>query len=178
MPGTFVLEPGGCGKGGKVTDPTLVFTLQLSVRVCCCSWEMGAHSPRAYPPALLRTACSRVAALSQGRRTYWRRRRTTRRTPGGRSSVAAATRRAGRPRSVAGGCEPTPPGPVPRPHAGAQVRERAPGADGVVECRRHHRVGGRRVSATIHERRIALSRVESRECGRGPLIMLLLLYGD
>lgn len=49
MPGTFVLEPGGCGKGGKVTDPTLVFTLQLSVRVCCCSWEMGAHSPRAYP---------------------------------------------------------------------------------------------------------------------------------
>lgn len=41
MPGTFVLEPGGCGKGGKVTDPTLVFTLQLSVRVCCCSWEMG-----------------------------------------------------------------------------------------------------------------------------------------
>lgn len=39
MPGTFALEPAH-GKGDSGSSHALVFTLQISVRVCCASLEM------------------------------------------------------------------------------------------------------------------------------------------
>jgi hypothetical protein len=39
MPGTFALEPSH-GKGDSGPSHSLVFTLQISLRVCCVSWEM------------------------------------------------------------------------------------------------------------------------------------------
>jgi hypothetical protein len=39
MPGTFALEPVQV-KSNRGPSNALVFTLQISVRVCCASWEM------------------------------------------------------------------------------------------------------------------------------------------